>query len=99
MTNPTNEHREQARAILRACEERTGMGLASDSLPNDLADRIEAALSSRDAEIREVLEGLACWPYENIPCWCSHSPDHDSKDPICLATRALYAKLQAKGVE
>lgn len=47
-----------------------------------------AALSSRDAEIREVLEGLRTY----TGCWCNHSDNHASH---CLAARAPWDRLQS----
>lgn len=95
MSNLTNDHGEQARRMLFECEQRTGMNLASCSEPNDLVDRIATALSSRDTEVREVLEGLR----NNHGCWCPGSEEYEFEAPFicgpsCHAARALYAKLQ-----
>lgn len=49
---------------------------------------------SRDAEIKEVLEGLATHQIgSRRPCWCP--PDYESEphSPACLAARALYGKV------
>lgn len=98
-TEPTEKHREKARELLRACEQRTGMDLASDSLPNDLADRIASALSARDAEVREVLEGLSrVLRFRNGPpqrCWCEDPNSNWTHTPACVAARALYNRLQS----
>lgn len=53
------------------------------------------ALSSRDTEIREVLEGLR----NNHGCWCPGSEEYEFEAPFicgpsCHAARALWAKLQ-----
>ena len=68
-----------------------------------LKNRIAAALSSRDAEIREVLEGLATKDYHSfgVFCWCQHPgtathPEGDKHGKSCLAARALWSKLQPK---
>lgn len=56
---------------------------------------IAAALSSRDTEIREVLEGLAAHQIRSRrPCWCP--PDYGSEPhtELCEAARALYTCLQ-----
>lgn len=55
---------------------------------------IEALLSSRDAEIREVLEGLSAQTTETTRCWCLNDGTlHHT--PACLAARALYDKLNS----
>ena len=62
------------------------------------------ALLSRDAEIREVLEGLASKVYVSFKgqyCWCrlaglATRPEGDSHDLHCQRTRELVAKLQPK---
>ncbi len=40
------------RRVVRECQERTGIDLAADSWPNDLVDRIDAALRQRELEVR-----------------------------------------------
>ena len=71
-------------------------------LANDLERTVgnaAPALSSRDTEIREVLEGLRSKPNG---CWCGLShltettqfEEDGTHDNACLAARALYAKLQ-----
>lgn len=94
-TEPTEKHREEARELLRTCEQRTGMDLASESLPNDLADRIASALASRDTEIRKVLEGLQTYRPDG-GCWCRDVPPlrQLKHSPACIAARALYDSLQ-----
>lgn len=94
MTDPTSEHREQAREIVRAWL------LTSNphhlvSHKQRLIERISTALSVRDTEIREVLEGLR----NNHGCWCPGSEDYEFKAPFvcgsdCERARNLYAKLQ-----
>lgn len=51
-----------------------------------------SALSSRDAEIRKVLEGLAT--YRNPICWCPLNTEAEPHTEACRATTVLYAKLQ-----
>lgn len=51
----------------------------------------DTALSSRDTEIREVLEGLSCGAYP--PCWCQPNVTGGHED-ACIAAATLYAKLQ-----
>lgn len=104
MTNPTNEHREQAREIVRLwCADsfdalRDGESLQSPpGAMTELTNRIASALSSRDREVREVLEGLR----NNHGCWCPGSEEYEFKPPFvcgshCQRARALYTKLQPK---
>lgn len=71
----------------------------SGSLANEFIGHLAAKysavcseLSSRDTEIREVLEGLSWRESETDgKCWCWAS----SHEPFCLRIRALYAKLRA----
>jgi len=105
MTEPTNQHKEEARAdlvddVLEALEREGFMPDGKDfserrdqrlQLKAAITQRINMALSSRDAEIRAVLEGLR----GNGGCWCRDGNplemlDHD---PACLATRALWNKV------
>lgn len=131
-TNPTNEHREQARKIdLLPCplcgnvprlieipgfEPRCyvmcslGCGTCGPEFNGkDAASKAihawnSRALSSRDAEVREVLEGLASKVYVSFKgqyCWCRRAglatrPEGDSHDLHCQRTRDFYAKLQPK---
>lgn len=58
-------------------------------------DAESTALSSRDAEIKEVLEGLATHQIgSRRPCWCP--PDYESKphSAACLAAHALWEKVR-----
>lgn len=51
-----------------------------------LIQRVTAYANQRDAEVREVLEGLR----GRSGCWCGTFDNHS---PECLAARALYEKL------
>lgn len=56
----------------------------------DKEQLIAAALSSRDAEIREVLEGLR---NEDGDCWCVHfGSDYHAEE--CEQAQRLYNRLQ-----
>lgn len=128
-TNPTNEHREQAREIVYA-----DINIARGQAAERLIDRIASALSSRDAEIerlrgwqqglaettvawseqrladiaardaeiREVLEGLITsveFDEGGNPTqhWCPISDDGDNEHgPACTAAMTLWSKLQPK---
>lgn len=81
---PVNQHRESIR-------EKFG-------IPDDKQveiNRLRAALSARDAEVREVLEGLVTYAGTSEKCWCrirkGGSPEHSSS---CDAAQALFEKLQ-----
>lgn len=59
-------------------------------------------LASRDAETREVLEGLAVKHYVSLGeyCWCrapgtATKPAGDYHTPACLAARGLWNRLQS----
>lgn len=96
-TNPTNEHREQAREIVVKAFDSVHRCPNAKAICEQLQADIASALSSRDAEIREVLKNLRT---KTTPenCWCSdiypHSAGRGSHAKWCLAARALYAKLQ-----
>lgn len=100
MTNPTNEHREQAREIARCAFHGgdlpmiDGQTIASTSSNPEtvLVDYIEAALSSRDSQIREVLERLQKQPHSKPPCWCWVTWTTGEHDGPCKAARKLYKK-------
>lgn len=86
---PTPKQQEEAREIVTEC-----LAPGQPAERSVLVSRIASALSSRDTEIREVLEGLSkVLTFENGPsqrCWCSawvHTP-------ACLAARDLWEKLQ-----
>lgn len=76
----------------------------SGSLANELINHLAAkysethsALSSRDSEIREVLEGLGTQVEDGL-CWCPDAGSlfdgHAIHGIDCQRTRTLYAKLQ-----
>ena len=77
MTSPTDKHREEAREIAAHRTERF----------DSFVSRIAASLSSRDQEIREVLEGL-----RTGDCWCPNGQLMEHS-PACLAAYILYNKL------
>lgn len=52
-------------------------------------------LSTRDREIREVLEGLATHQVRSRrPCWCPSDYESEPHTPACLAARALWDRVQ-----
>lgn len=59
----------------------------------------QRTLSSRDAEVREVLEGLSSLRRythgQPERCWCDAEDPETPHMPACLAARDLYSKLQA----
>ncbi len=73
------------------------MGYAFSKRPswNDV-NYVLAELSARDAEIREVLEGLATGEVGGENCWCPDPfrADEEIHDVHCLATQRLWEKLQ-----
>lgn len=102
ITNPTNEHREQAREIadlfiltfkrLDPSEQSASAEL--------LVKRIASALSSRDTEVREVLAGLihhhVCHDDGSVTQhWCQKESDgYFECHADCQAARTLYARLR-----
>lgn len=92
MTEQTAKHREEAREIV----------IAFSRCPEDwdvLTTEFASALSSRDSEIREVLEGLVTHVDFDvggnpIRHWCAVSDDGDSEcDDACLAARGLWNRV------
>lgn len=64
--------------------------------PRSIVEYVPAsALSSRDAEVREVLERLQHLPPSDPPCWCWVKWTTGEHDGPCRAARDLYSKLQA----
>lgn len=103
-TNPTPKQQEEARELPRwsdceaAIDDKRATPLERfiyEYEPGDNDDlwreRLQAALSSRDQEIREVLEGLRV---EDGDCWCAHFGS-EYHTPACLAARGLYEKLNS----
>lgn len=85
----TEKHKQEAREIVevaRCGPTRKDCDVAALELPV-LRDRIASALSSRDKEIREVLEGL-----RGKKCWCEDFYGHT---PACLAAGGLWKKVQS----
>lgn len=60
----------------------------------DKEQLIAAALSSRDTEIREVLERLQNLPTGEPMCWCRVRWQSGEHDGACEQAQSLYAKLQ-----
>lgn len=94
-TEPTAKHQQEAQQVVRLwCADTFDSmknGECMQSPPGSmtsLTNRIAAALSSRDREIREVMEGL-----RTGECWC---PDGQLMEhsPACLATRVLWEKVK-----
>lgn len=56
-----------------------------------LADDADVELN----DVREVLKGLAEWPFPiGKPCWCHTAIDEHEE--ICDRTRALYQRLRVE---
>lgn len=101
MTQPTDKHREEAREIMCGPrKENQSAWLLQGDLVN-VHERLAVALSSRDREIREVLEGLITHvDFDDggnpVQHWCAVSDDGDSEcDNACLAARGLWNALQS----
>ena len=103
-TNPTPEHKQQAREISRseliarlqdALQVAHREGAASLSAETFAAAL--SALTTRDTEIREVLDRLQNLPTGDPPCWCRVRWQSGEHDGACEQAQALYAKLQAGG--
>lgn len=107
-TEPTAKHEEKVQELpsWEDCEAAVDKGRATpleefiyDHEPADTHDPewrqdLQAALSSRDREIREVLEGLRrAYDMNGGPCWCASLTD-TIHDAACLATRVVWNKVQ-----
>lgn len=79
----------------RGCE--LNLVLADDPSREGLIARwnIRSALSSRDAEAREVLERLQNLPSGDPPCWCRVRWQSGEHDGACEQAQTLFSKLQA----
>lgn len=98
MTAPTEKHRE-AREIVARWKRDIGQVVKYERMETDIA----RALSARDAEIREVLEGLS-WSltlttfnptteqFQNTEV--RHWHDVDGCNAACGAAKSLWEKLQ-----
>lgn len=93
-----NLHREQARQIAErvVSEWNTTPPYVAGTSSENLINAISDALSSRDAEIREVLEGFPWIKTGDNMCWCSIVLTETHAE-YCLAARALWEKVQPKG--
>lgn len=84
MTDSTAKQQQEAREIvLRVFRLRSSTELGGQYAK--LAETIAAALATRDAETRAVLEGLHVHG-----CWCRD----DVHSPACLAARALWERVR-----
>lgn len=105
MNQPTNQQQELARLLVRdwLMGERVALtGVSGEAPPSlvrkfkvSLENRIATALSSRDQEIREVLEGLSYTSFsdgQSYRHWCGR---REPCTPACLAARGLYEKLNS----
>lgn len=106
MSEPNDKQKEEAREIViqwREASEWPGLVWSAQNLSDEprwlaawqeLESRIASALSSRDREIREVLEGLR-WQYAE--CWCLLRPrlSNQPHEPRCLAARGLWERVQS----
>lgn len=101
MTESTPNHQQEARELSRAMTlegvrwRRKNFHANEGQTTRDL-DYLLAALSSRDREIREVLEGLVVSVIDGENCWCPDpfSADIEKHDPACLAARGLWERVQ-----
>lgn len=102
MNQPTEKHKEEAREIrlpfpCGCLDAHTGGGMTVREYTCETHRAIASALSSRDTEIREVLEGLITWglceQYGGpvILHWCV--PDADCND-ACLAAGGLWERVK-----
>lgn len=92
----SNEHDGQAREIVTEFQEhlRQTYDVISVGARSWLTQRVIAALSSRDTEIREVLERLQNLPTGEPMCWCRVRWQSGEHDGACEQARSLYASLQ-----
>lgn len=103
---PTDADLQAARDIVKRCGLRDGLFKgprtlnAVETIAYALLDARRTALSSRDQEIREVLEGLSSLLHipngEPQRCWCTGDRNYQfTHSPACLAARGLYEKLNS----
>lgn len=95
-TEPTEKHREEAREIMYSgFEPKAGSLTLDGKAVRRRIDMIASALSSRDTEIREVLEGLR---FRYSGCWCPNRHpglgETMPHEPACLAARGLWERVQ-----
>lgn len=106
----SNEHREQAREIrfpfpCGCMDAHEGGGMAVEEYTCAAHHLIAEALSSRDAEVREVLVGLIAHRVRDREGnttlhWCKIESDgYFECCAECSAARDLYSKLQAPEVQ
>lgn len=95
MTEPTAKHQQEARKPerIRVCvrhgkDDWIGIAYSANAGDPDVIHEYVSAslLSSRDTEIREVLEGLRSY----TGCWCNHPDNHASH---YLAARGLWDRV------
>lgn len=88
----SNEHKERAREIVTAHSKHSVV-----VRQEQLVEAIQVALSSHDAEIREVLEGLAIRRHIDHKSWCWCEKRWDGlkpHEPRCVAARELYERVK-----
>lgn len=101
MTEPNDKQKEGARSLVHLWTANMFDSLRNGEtmqLPpgaiSTLTTRIACALSSRDTQIREVLEGLRNIPPVDPPCWCRVGfLPKEKHSPACLAARALWNRV------
>lgn len=95
-TEPTAKHQEEAREIVIKGFRNVHRFPNAKAICDGLITDIAAALSSRDREIREVLEGLVVSVIDGENCWCPDPfrADIEKHDPACLAARGLWERVR-----
>lgn len=98
MTNPTAKQKEEARDLshamtLEGVRWRRQNFWANEGQTTRDFDLLLSLLSSRDTEIREVLEGLRNPHRKTGDCWCNHDASDGSHDIACRAAQQLWKKL------
>lgn len=87
-TEPTDKQKEEAREIVDGARKR----FTDLRFYGEMENHIAAALSSRDTEIRNVLEGLGVNVADRGMCWCWRRDGRHST--ACLAAQALWNKVK-----
>lgn len=104
-TTPTPNHKEEARAIqlpfpCGCLDAYTGGELVVEEYTCASHRAIAAALSSRDQEIREVLEGLSSLRVythgQPERCWCDADAVETPHLPACLAARVVWERMRGQ---
>lgn len=98
MNQPTAKQKQEAREIIEGVFGKRGSSpiyATAGRLFDELEARFDDALSSRDTEIREVLEGLVMRTASGR-CWCRSELNLNitgNHEPRCLAARGLWEKV------